>query len=125
MTTEILSREGILSQSPILPREELEIPEWGGSIFVRMLSASERDQLEIQWERTKRVHFRARLVYYCACTAEGADLFREEDIPILGAQPTSAVARICDLAFKINKFTKDDVEELEKNSPNGRAADSS
>jgi hypothetical protein len=119
-----LSREQILARPAILPREELAIPEWGGSVWVRMLSASERDQLEMQWEKTKRVHFRARLVYYCACDAEGADLFREEDIPVLGAQPTAALARICDLAFRLNRFTRDDVEELEKNSPNGQPADS-
>jgi hypothetical protein len=79
----------------------------------------------MQWEKTKRVHFRARLVYYCACDGEGKDLFHETDIPVLGAHSTAAITRICDVAFRINKFTRDEIEELEKNLPSGPPAASS
>ncbi len=119
-----LDRESILKQAPVLPRELVTVPEWGGDVYVRTLSASERDQLEMQWEKTKRVHFRARLVYYCACDEQGKDLFREEDVPVLGGHSTSAITRVCDVAFRLNKFTREEVEELEKNSRNGQAADS-
>ena len=119
-----LDRDTILKTPPLLHRELVPVPEWGGDVWVRTLSASERDQLEMQWEKTKRIHFRARLVYYCACDDAGKDLFREEDIPILGAHSTSAITRIVDVAFRLNKFTREDIEELEKNSRNGQAADS-
>ncbi len=119
-----LDRNAILQQAPVLPRELVSVPEWGGDVWVRTLTASERDQLEMEWERTKRVHFRARLVYYCACDDQGKDLFRAEDIPILGGHSTSALTRICDVAFRLNKFTREEVEELEKKSWNGQAADS-
>jgi hypothetical protein len=116
-----LDRQSILASAPVFPRELVNVPEWGGDVWVRTLSASERDQLEMQWEKTKRVHFRARLVYYCCCDENGKDLFREEDVPVLGAKSTTAVARICDVAFRLNKFTREDIEELEKNSQNGQA----
>jgi hypothetical protein len=115
-----LDRQSILSRAPSLPREEVPVPEWGGSVWVRTLTASERDQLEMSWEQTKRVHFRARLVYYCACDEEGKTLFRPEDLAVIGAHSTAAVSRICDVAFRLNKFTKDEIEELEKNSPSGQ-----
>jgi hypothetical protein len=119
-----LDRQSILACADTLPRELVNVPEWGGDVWVRTLSASERDQLEMQWEKTKRVHFRARVVYYCACDEQGRDLFREEDIPVLGAKSTTAVAKVCDVAFRLNRFTREDIEDLEKNSPNGRAAGS-
>ena len=40
----MLTREQILGLSD-LPREEVRIPEWGGVVFVRALTGSERDQL--------------------------------------------------------------------------------
>jgi hypothetical protein len=121
----VLSRETILSRAPELPRELVPVPEWGGDVWVRTISASERDQLEMQWEKTKRVHFRARLVWYCACDEKGADLFQETDIPVLGAHSTAAITRICDVGFRLNGFTKTEIEELEKNLPSGPPSDSS
>lgn len=115
-----LDRNAILQRTPILAKELVSVPEWGGEVWVRTLSASERDQLEIEWERTKRVHFRARLVYYCVCDEDGKDLFRAEDIPVLGAQSTAAVSRVCEVAFRLNRFGKEDIEELEKNLRNGQ-----
>jgi hypothetical protein len=120
----ILNRESILQRAPVLPRELVAVPEWGGDVWVRTLSASERDQLEMEWEKSKRIHFRARLVYYCACDEQGADLFKQEDIAILGAHSTAAITRVCDVAFRLNKFTREDIEELEKKSVNGQSVDS-
>jgi len=119
-----LSRESILSRAPELPREEVPVPEWGGSVFVRTLTASERDRLETDWERTARVHFRARLVRFTVCDDAGKDLFRDVDIAVLGAHSTAAISRLTDVAFRLNKFTKTDVEELEKNSESGQPGDS-
>jgi hypothetical protein len=112
----MLSRDAILNKAPQFPREEVQVPEWGGSVMVRCLSGAERDKLEVEWESTKRVNFRARLVAYAACDDQGKPLFLTNDIPSLGQQPASALSRICDVAFKLNAFTKSDVEELEKNS---------
>ena len=110
-----LTREAILAKTVILPREEVYIPEWGDSIFVRCLTGWERDQLELEWDRSKRRNFRARLAVATVCDAEGNDLFELKDIEFLGRQPSSILSRIADVAFMLNKFTKEDQEELEKN----------
>ena len=46
-----LDRDAILAQPVVLPRELVDVPEWGGDVWVRMLTASERDQLEMEWEK--------------------------------------------------------------------------
>ncbi len=111
-----LSRDAILALPIVLPREEVFIPEWGDSVHVRCLTAWERDELEIEWDRAKRHNFRARLAVACVCDAEGNDLFEVGDIERLGRQPASILARLADVAFRLNKFTKEDQEALEKNS---------
>lgn len=115
----MLSRESILGKAPVLAREEVQVPEWGGSVWVRTLTGTERDRLEFEWSDTKRVNFRARLAAYSVCGENGENLFTPGDIPKLGTQPSSALSRVCDVAFRLNLFTKDDVEELAKNSDGG------
>lgn len=120
----MLTRESIFGTLPKLHREEVSVPEWGGSVWVRVLTGAERDRLEIQWGETKRHNFRARLVAYATCDEKGKNLFTEQDIQALGHQPTSALCRVCDVAFRLNLFTRDDVEELQKNSESGPSGDS-
>lgn len=117
----MLTRADILRLKPEFPRELVEIPEWGGAVWVRTLSAAERDKLEAEWERTKRVNFRARLALFTLCDQEGKPLMAEADLPILGNQSSAALNRITEVAFRLNGYTKADQEELEKNSDSGPA----
>ncbi len=116
----MLSRADILKLTPQFPREEVQVPEWGGSVWVRTLSAAERDKLEAEWERTKRVNFRARLALYTLCDQNGVALMQEQDLHTLGNQASSALNRITEVAFRLNGFTKADEADLEKNSESGQ-----
>lgn len=111
-----LNRDTILSAPVKLKRVEVPVPEWGGSVFVRELAADERDLLELAWEKTQRKNFRARLVLATACDENGVDLFKMEDLLAVSKKESTAVSRICEVAFKVNRFTKEDVEDLAKNS---------
>lgn len=117
-----LDRLAILTTVRPRHREAVEVPEWGGRVFVRVLSASERDELEKLWELTKRANFRARLAVACVCDEEGKDLFLIGDIEALGEQPAPALQRIAAVALRINGFTVEAQEDIEKNS-NGQADD--
>ena len=112
----MLTRDQILSVVPALPRQAVPVPEWHGSVNVRVLTGAERDRLEVEWEQTKRVNFRARLALYTVCDDTGKNLFQPQDLAVLAIQPTTVLSRIADVAFPLNRFTKEDVEELEKNS---------
>jgi hypothetical protein len=110
-----LNRDSILTAPVKLKRVEVQVPEWGGSVYVRELLADERDILELEWERTKRKNFRARMVLACACDENGVDLFKMEDLLAVSKKESTAVGRICEEAFRLNRFTKEEVDQLEKN----------
>lgn len=120
-----LDRQTILSKTPQLARERVNVPAWGGDVYVRELTAWERDSLEVSWEKTKRHNFRARLAVATVCDEQGEDLFGLKDIEALGKHPSTALVAIADVAFRVNKFTKEEVEELEKNSESGPSEGSS
>lgn len=120
-----LDRKSILNSQPEFPREKVHVAEWGGEVYVRQLSASERDAIELLWEKTQRVNFRARLAVATVCDETGKDVFELRDIDALGDKPSGPLLTVCDVALRVNKFTTADVEALEKNSGSGPAEDSS
>jgi hypothetical protein len=105
-----LTREDFL-RARDLPREEVPVPELGdgATVFVRVLTAAERDELETMsmTERNGKTvpdlaNIRARYVAFCACDETGQRLFTTADIPAIGALHHGAMARIADAAHRLN-----------------------
>ncbi len=129
----MLSREQILAAVD-LPREEVYIAEWAGSVWVRTLSAAERDALEaasVQARGKDRsvnlANLRARLAVLCLVDEQGQRLFTDTDAVALGQKSAKALARVYDVAARLNGLSAEDVEELAKNSepgPSGASASS-
>jgi hypothetical protein len=120
-----LTRDQILGQKKAAP-VRVSVPEWGGDVYVRMMSSKERDAFEFAGiaERKKAkknaVEFtpenvRARLVAATACNEEGNTLFTDDDVAALGEQSCAALDRIWEASSKLNRFTREDAEELVKN----------
>ena len=101
---------------PVLDKELVEVEEWGGAVWVRVLTGTERDRFEVQVSDSKRTNFRARLAVYCVCDENGQRLFAESDVQALGNQPGSALEKVCTVALRLNRYTSEDVALLEKNS---------
>lgn len=106
------------------PTEVVEVPEWGGSVTVRALSATELDAFNASIVRTKgnnvevnRNNYRAKLVARCVVNGDGkTPLFKDEgQIVALGMQPASALDRILVVINRLNGMTEEDQEELVKN----------
>lgn len=117
----LLSRDAIL-QAQDLPTERVEVPEWGGEVIVRGLTAAERDQFEqsIVEARGKdtRVNLRnirAKLVALCVVDEEGKRLFKDEDAELLGRKSAVALNRIFEVAQRLSGLRPEDVEELAGN----------
>jgi hypothetical protein len=100
----------------MVPRVEVKIAELGDSVYVRCLSAGERDDFENGNAELKGKNFRARLVVSCACDAQGVDLFRVEDVDAVSKLAGSVVEPIVGAAVKINKMSPEADGEQVKNS---------
>lgn len=100
-------------------REEVHVPEWGGSLFVRTLSGQERDAFEASQMGAKGdaklQDIRARFVVACACDEKGEALFEAKDVAWLTLKSSSALSRVFNVASKLNAMTEADVEDLAKN----------
>lgn len=117
---------------PDIKTEEVYIPEWGGVVRVRGLTASQRDQLEsdsLQFKGRNQTinlqNMRARMVVFCVVDAEGNPLFTERDIRALGDRSARALDRIFDVATRLSGMGNSDIEELTKNSESDQSEDSS
>jgi hypothetical protein len=102
--------------------QSVEVPDWGGTLYLRVMSASERDAYEDEMYRIKgkdvevnRLNARARLLVRCLCDEQGTRLFSDDDAKALGAKSAKVMGKLFDRASKLNGLSASDVEELEKN----------
>lgn len=118
----LLSRDDILDAAD-LPRELVEVEEWGGAVYVRALSGTERDAFEasIITQRGKRVepnlqNLRAKLVALAVVDEDGERLFSDGDVQALGRKSAAALDRVFGVAQRLSGLSPGDVEDLAKNS---------
>lgn len=113
----MLNRQQILDADD-LRLTEADAPEWGGTVFLRIMSGTERDAFEQLYiaEGQGFANFRARLLVRCLCDAEGKRLFEDGDADALGAKSASAISPLYDVAARLNGITGADVDELVGNS---------
>lgn len=123
-----LTRDELLKKKAAKRIEEVQVPEWGGSVFVRELSAAERDAFEtsmVQLDRKGKVqghnlaNVRARLAVFALCDEHGERMFGDGDAEALGELSASALQRVFEVAQRLSGISNEDVEELEKNSVSG------
>ena len=117
----------LLTKDTILKAEDsklqkIEVPEWGGHVFVRNMSGAERDDFEAETYVTKgknvefnRRNLRARMLVKTLCDESGTPMFTTKDIDALGKKSAKALDRCFSTAQKLNGMTADDVDELTKN----------
>lgn len=115
-----LNREQMISKGESLPRQEIKIPEWEDSVWVRSLTVGERDLVdnEISTNRNKgnaHNNLRARMLVRCCCDATGKELFTEADIPVVGKFAATILEKVFDSILKLNRIGAGAVEEAEKN----------
>ena len=117
-----LNRDAILAANDVKV-ERVEVPEWGGHVFVRLLSGTERDAFEQSNVKIKGkqsevnlTNIRARLAVLCVCDETGARLFKDADATALGAKSGAVLDRIFDAASALNKIGKAQQEQAEGNS---------
>lgn len=118
----LLNHSQILSANDITT-EDVHVPEWGGTVRIKALSGTERDEFEQSLMEVKkdgsvksnRQNVRARLVARCIVNEAGETVFNSADIPALGRKSAAALDRVATAAQRLNAFSDADVEELAEN----------
>lgn len=121
----ILSKQDILAAND-MRREEVEVPEWGGSVYVRSLSADEKDSFEFKMYTQKQTGRGIRAAYVGLSLVDdmGVRLFTDEEVPMLGTKFAGAVDRVFEVVSRLNRISEKDLDDLEKNSEAGPGAGS-
>ena len=129
----VLNKDAILEAQDI-ETEEVAVPEWGGAVYVKGMTGTERDSFEasIVQQRGKNAsvnmaNIRAKLAAWTICDEKGERLFTDKDAVKLGKKSASALQRVFDVAQRLSGISGDDVEELaeelEDNPFDGSATD--
>ena len=100
--------------------EPLDVPEWGGTVHVGVITSEEADKLEADIEQAKTngamPNVRARMASMTLCDKEGKRMFTPGDIDALGRKCSRAIGRVFDKALEINRMNEEQVEALVGNS---------
>jgi len=111
----MLTRDSILKADD-LPKESVEVPEWGGQVWVSTLTGTQRDAFEQSMVTKKNKpnmdNVRARFAVLTICDEKGERLFKAADADELGKKSAAALDRIFAVAQRLNGFSDNDQKEL-------------
>lgn len=118
-----LTREQILGARDFTI-ESMEVPEWGGTVYLRSLKGKGRDAFEgsrVRITDDKKVEMihdntRARLLSMTLCDEQGNLIFTEEDVETLGEKNAAVLDKLFDVAQRMSGLRPADVEAKLKNS---------
>jgi stage V sporulation protein SpoVS len=115
----------MLSRKEILDADDFEyeiisVPEWGGDVRVRGLSAGERDEWEMaavqaQGNASKLQNVRATIISKSIVDEVGKRIFTDADISKLGKKSAKAMDRVFDVCSRLNGMSAADLKEIEGN----------
>lgn len=122
---------GLLTKDQILAADrkrtvDVTVKEWGGSVRLQELSASDRDLWENEsflmgedGAKFNPKHARARLVVRCIVDGDGRRMFTDDEVASIGSLSASTVQKLFNAARKLNAISDSDIKELEGNSGGG------
>lgn len=119
-----LSKKAILAAKDTKLKGPVAVPEWGGDVYLRTISGSERDQFEDAYSEQKMKAFRARFLVLTLADDSGERLFGDDEIESLGKKSSVVINRLFDEAWAHNAFTQDAVDALGEGSASVQKGDS-
>jgi len=117
-----LTRDQILNADD-LKYEEMDTPEWGGVVRLKVMTGIERDDFEqsvfdMKGKDTKvnLKNFRAKLLVKVIVDEAGKRVFEEADIERLSLKNSKVLDKLFNKAQEINGIGQKEVTELTGNS---------
>jgi len=102
-----------------LKTEDVDVPEWGGTVRIAGMTGAERDTFEeslFTGEGVNRkqnlTNLRARLVAITLVDDAGVRLFSSADIATLSAKSAAALTRCFEAAQRLNGMGAKEAEEM-------------
>ncbi|MES2218362.1 MAG: hypothetical protein V4501_08115 [Pseudomonadota bacterium] len=120
----VLDRAAILA-APDIEFQEVEVPQWGGSVRIKTMSGVERDEFRtILNSRQKGIDdvsaSNATLLAVCLVGDDGQRLFTVDDIETLQRKSASSLDAPVRVAMQLNKLGQEEQDDAVKNSEGDR-----
>lgn len=101
----------------------MDVPEWGGRVYVRALTGTDRDSYEASMTIRRGdqvlpnpIGTRSRLVVRGLCNAAGERLYQDSDADKVGKKSSTVLDRLWDKIAELSGMTAGAVEDAEGNS---------
>lgn len=103
-----LTREQILASRRDRKPVRLEVPEWGGDVLIRVLSAEEQIELT---DGVPEKEVPALVLVHCLVDEDGARLFADEDVTEIKREAFPVFYRVFAEVAKLNGLSTKELEE--------------
>lgn len=104
----MLTREQILAAKRGRKPERLEVREWGGEVYVRVMSAAEQTALS---RDVKPEELPVRLLLRTIVDEHGERLFTDEDYGELAGEDFPVILRVFSFAARLNGLSNKELDE--------------
>lgn len=123
-----LSREEILNARDY-HIEEVPVPEWGGTVLVRTISATSKERIGQRMvgpegKERNMIGYRAAIAAESIVDDKGNLLFTQADVELLGKKSEAALDRIVNVSRRLSKMDEESIAAEVGNSSGGQSADS-
>lgn len=107
-----LTREQILRSRQDRKPHRFEVPEWGGDVFIRVLSAQDQMALaEGSDTESDKTRMPIRVLLASLVDEEGSRLFNDEDFDELAQEDFTIILRVFSESAKLNGLSTKELDE--------------
>ncbi len=94
---------------------KVTVNEWGGDVYIRLMTVGERDAHELEWLNNKEKgvdNFRSKFLARCLSDAKGVRLFSDAEVPLLSKKSCVVMHRLWTQAMAHNALSGEDVQAI-------------
>lgn len=122
----LLTKDEILAADDLFT-EDVEVPEWGGTVRIRGMTALQLDQWEMRIAKARErgmtdIDFRASCVAQCIVDEDGNRVFNIQDVVALSKKSGAVLDRLFDIVRDKSGMTNEHLRAAAENlgmTPNG------
>lgn len=124
----VLDKKSVLKAGN-LQKQLVEVPEWGGAVWVQEMTALARDRFDA-WlmdnrENKNSAGIRVQVVVATVVDENGKPMFNDLDVGDLNSKSSKAINRIAEVGMRLSGLSEAVVEEEVKNYEAAQSGDSS